>query len=330
MLKQLTEQDILQLFGQIAQKHKLMVPETLADGTRALLPWNDHQVELHGQPLQRKPTCHFFPQTDPLVQLYEDGTVKLSTKADKPLALFGLGREDLHGIEFIDRFFAAEPADDIYLSKRRNAKLIGLTGYAGPNREFLPLAGQYCDIELITDKYQWFAAAYSDAGRQLLKHYPDANPQQLALMQEKSQKIITGQDKKIAEAAQLLQHKRVPDDFWEEISKRCIRCGGCNFTCPTCTCFCLQDRHTTTATDRSRIWDSCQLDAFMREASGHNPLGTDMLRTRRRIHHKLVDDFQRWGELGCILCGRCDRACPTGIGMYTICDEIISRFGDSV
>jgi formate hydrogenlyase subunit 6/NADH:ubiquinone oxidoreductase subunit I len=64
----------------------------------------------------------------------------------------------------------------------------------------------------------------------------------------------------------------------------------------------------------------------MREASGYNPLGTESLRTRRRIHHKLVADPQRWGELGCILCGRCDRACPTGIGMFSICEEIVRRF----
>lgn len=329
MLKRLTEPDIVRLFDQIAQKHKLLVPETLADGTRELLPWHGQRIELHGEPLQRKPTCHFFPQTDPLVQLYEDGTFKLPSGTDKPLALFGLGREDLHAIAFIDRFFAAQPTDDIYLNKRRSAMLIGLTGDAGPNRDFLPLAGQYCDIELIADKHQWFVAAYSDSGKQLLEHYPDADPHQLVQIQAKSREIVARQKEKIARAAQLLQRERVPDEFWDDISSRCIRCGGCNFSCPTCTCFCVQDRQTTTGTDRSRIWDSCQLDAFMREASGHNPLGTDMLRTRRRIHHKLVDDFQRWGELGCVLCGRCDRACPTGIGIYAICDEIISRFSDS-
>jgi heterodisulfide reductase subunit C len=74
------------------------------------------------------------------------------------------------------------------------------------------------------------------------------------------------------------------------------------------------------------MWDSCQLDGFMREASGHNPLGTEALRTRRRIHHKLAADPTRWGHLTCYLCGRCDAACPTGIGIQSVARRIVSRF----
>jgi len=127
-------------------------------------------------------------------------------------------------------------------------------------------------------------------------------------------------------ASLLLIEDKVPDQFWQEIADRCILCSGCNLACPTCSCFCLQDRQFANNTERSRVWDSCQLDAFMREASGHNPLGTEALRTRRRIHHKLAADVLRWGELGCVACGRCDRACPTGIGMLAVAELIVKRF----
>ncbi|MRR39590.1 hypothetical protein EG829_34055, partial [bacterium] len=79
--------------------------------------------------------------------------------------------------------------------------------------------------------------------------------------------------------------------------------------------------------ERSRMWDSCQLDGFMREASGHNPLGTEALRTRRRIHHKLAADPERWGEISCFLCGRCDAVCPTGIGIFAVARELVARYG---
>ena len=29
--------------------------------------------------------------------------------------------------------------------------------------------------------------------------------------------------------------------IWEEYGARCIGCGRCNFVCPTCICFTMQD-----------------------------------------------------------------------------------------
>lgn len=29
--------------------------------------------------------------------------------------------------------------------------------------------------------------------------------------------------------------------MWDEYDARCIACGKCNFVCPTCTCFTMQD-----------------------------------------------------------------------------------------
>lgn len=31
------------------------------------------------------------------------------------------------------------------------------------------------------------------------------------------------------------------DSMWQEYGSRCIGCGRCNFVCPTCTCFTMQD-----------------------------------------------------------------------------------------
>ena len=326
MLKQLTDKELCKLFDKLAVDYRLLVPGNLTDATRSLIPWDGKQLLPAGEALQRKPTCHFFPQTDLLLTLDAHGTASLPPDAEKPLALCGLSREDLHGIAFVDRFFSAEPADDAYLCKRTDALLIGLTGFAGPDRQLLPLAEGYCDFELIADRQQWLAVAYTATGKEWLAAYADESAERLEVIRQQVRKLPTPEAELLQRASLLLQADQVPDLFWEEIAARCICCGGCNFACPTCTCFCLQDRQTATGVERSRVWDSCQLDAFMREASGYNPLGTESLRTRRRIHHKLVADPQRWGELGCILCGRCDRACPTGIGMFSICEEIVRRF----
>jgi formate hydrogenlyase subunit 6/NADH:ubiquinone oxidoreductase subunit I len=325
MLKQLQRSHLDQLLAKIAVTYQLQVPQLLADGTRLLAPYAAGDLSLFGPLLQRKPTACFFPQTEKLLTIAADGAIELPQPLEKPLALFGLERADLAGITFLDRFFCAAPADDVYLRHRNGALLIGLTGASGVEHSFLPLSAGDCDIELIAIRGSWLALAHSAVGRTLLLDFPAGDTERLAALRKFSADNMTPPNS-LQLASQLLLEDRVPDEFWKEIADRCILCSGCNLACPTCSCFCLQDRQTEVGTERSRVWDSCQLDAFMREASGHNPLGTEALRTRRRIHHKLVADVLRWGELGCVACGRCDRACPTGIGMLAVVDEIVKRF----
>lgn len=326
MLKQLTHNDLSQLLETVAGSYALQVPQLLADGTRQLGPYGTAELSLSGSQLQRKPTSHFFPQTELLLTLDSSGAVQQPPAPEKPLALFGLDRADLAALVFLDRFFLAPPADDVYLRRRAAALLIGLSGMAGADKSFLPLADGNCDLELIATEGNWLAVAYSESGKKLLQGFSVGNHAQLETLRQSSAKLSQPVDI-LQQASQLLRADQVPELFWAEIAARCILCSGCNLACPTCSCFCLQDRQTTKGTERSRVWDSCQLDAFMREASGHNPLGTEALRTRRRIHHKLAADVERWGELGCVGCGRCDRACPTGIGMFALAEEMVIRYG---
>ncbi len=328
MLKQLNRADIDQLLATIAAEYQLQAPRRLNDGTRQLGAYKAAEVSLCGAPLQRKPTAAFFPQTGLLLTLNTDGSAKQPEAPQKPFALFGLDRFDLTAISFLDRFFSDPPADDIYLRRRQGALLVGLTGFVGIDRAFQPLSSGGCDIELIATGTGWLAAGNSETGKTLLQDFPDGDPKLLCDLQKKSLHCLPNLSK-LEHAAELLRQDLVPDRFWQEIADRCILCTGCNFVCPTCSCFCVQDRQTSRGTERSRVWDSCQLDAFMREASGHNPLGTEALRTRRRIHHKLVADVVRWGELGCVGCGRCDRTCPTGIGIFAVVEELVKQFGDS-
>mgnify|MGYP001473428509 CR=1 FL=1 len=330
MLKELQLADLERLLEDLARGYNLWVPQLLADGSRQLAPYSRADLSMAGKPLQRKPTDRFFPQTELMLSLSPDGAVEAPAPAPQPLALLGLDRRDLAALNFLDRFFSSPPADDIYLRRRSGALVIGLTGLAGEGNSFLPFSGGNCDLELVAEHPQghWLGRGYSARGKALLAGFKDADPARLKRLSLLTQS--EEQETQLELASGLLQADKVPDSFWEEISNQCILCCGCNYACPTCSCFCVQDRTTSTGTtERSRVWDSCQLDAFMREASGHNPLGTEALRTRRRIHHKLVADVERWGEIGCVACGRCDRACPTGIGMLAVTQKIIARYGSN-
>jgi NAD-dependent dihydropyrimidine dehydrogenase PreA subunit len=103
---------------------------------------------------------------------------------------------------------------------------------------------------------------------------------------------------------------RVGAPFWEAMGDWCLECGACTFLCPVCYCFSVADRPQDGGFVRCRLWDSCQLAAFTLEASGHNPRARRAERVKRRYFHKVSAQYYlRDGEVGCVGCGRCVKAC---------------------
>ncbi len=319
--------DLLDLFiTRLANTWEVRLPILLPDGTRVIGSPDDGTPALHGGTVLSKPTAAFFPQQETLFTATK-GEFQEPQAPDRLLFVLGFTPRDLACLRFIDRFFADGWRDNIYFRQRRNAVVAGLSGYSGPGGSLLPPAGGNCDLELFWDGTLWLAIPYSDSGIKIIAELPDTAPE--SAMELFRQATLTPPDENenlIKRASELLRADRVPDSFWAEIGDRCIACTGCNLACPTCTCFGVQDWRSATTVERSRMWDSCQLDGFMREASGHNPLGTEALRTRRRIHHKLAADPEKWGEISCFVCGRCDSVCPTGIGILAVTREMVARF----
>ncbi|MBI5484929.1 MAG: 4Fe-4S dicluster domain-containing protein [Deltaproteobacteria bacterium] len=326
-MKILTLDQLDQFFTRISETWELRLPVLLPDGTRAIAPFTSAPPALLGGAVPGKPTAAFFPQQASVFTVY-DGALQEPQTPDRPLFIIGFTPRDLACLRFIDRFFADGWRDDIYFRQRQHAVVAGLSGLCGPNGAMIPPAGGDCDLEFFFDGSNWLVVPYSEAGQAIVASLPDSSsPKTLELFRQASAQPEDENEILIKRASELLQADRVPDSFWAEIGERCIACTGCNLACPTCTCFGVQDWRSARQTERSRMWDSCQLDGFMREASGHNPLGSEALRTRRRIHHKLAADPEKWGEISCFLCGRCDAVCPTGIGMVAVARELVTRFG---
>jgi ferredoxin len=112
---------------------------------------------------------------------------------------------------------------------------------------------------------------------------------------------------------------------WQALSLRCLGCGACAYTCPTCHCFDIVDERTATGGLRVRNWDACQFSMFTAHASGHNPRSVQAQRQRQRIHHKFQIYPDKFGDLLCTGCGNCTRNCPVNLGVLSVLKTIATK-----
>lgn len=118
-----------------------------------------------------------------------------------------------------------------------------------------------------------------------------------------------------------LSNETFTKEIWEEYGSRCIGCGRCNFVCPTCTCFTMQDvfyRDNAKVGERRRVWASCQVDGYTDIAGGASFRKKQGERMRFKVMHKVYDFEKRFGYPMCVGCGRCDDVCPEYIS-YSNC-----------
>ena len=330
-MKALTERELREFFKSIEADYDVRLPIGLHDGTRTFGKLGDGPLRLAGGALPGKPTCVFFPQMQRIL-VETEGEIREPAPPARPLLVVGYTAADVDCLEFVDRFFSTNYRDDVYFSKRDRAVIVCVSGRCGEGGEFLRIAGQGCDIELVSDGQKYITLAYSEVGKALIERARGGVPvseAEVSTLRDESDGLKTDDSDLISAASELILQEQVPEDFWQMVGDRCIACTACNLVCPTCTCFDVFDRKAGDSTERWRIWDSCQLDGFMREASGHNPMGQEWSRTRRRLHHKLAADATRWGHVTCFLCGRCDKVCPSNIGIKSVCRDIVERYGAS-
>lgn len=122
-----------------------------------------------------------------------------------------------------------------------------------------------------------------------------------------------------------LNRRIVSSTMWREYDNRCINCGRCNFVCPTCTCFTMQDIFYTDngkVGERRRIWASCMVDGYTDVAGGGSYRQKNGDRMRFKVLHKILDYKERNGYHMCVGCGRCDDICPEYISFSNCINKL--------
>ena len=268
-----------------------------------------------------------FPQTETFFTFDKNVTpVEKDPKEEKNTIVFGIRPCDARSFNLLDPVFEGDFPDPYYLNRRNKAVLIGIAciepflncfctsiggnpfSNEGLDLLFKELNGSF-HIEVITEKGKKIIDKASS-------HFTPASAED-SKQKEKLAKTSEGKIKRqinldgIPEKlSAIFEHT-----IWKQFASKCIGCGICTYSCPTCYCFDMQDETTAKKGRRVRIWDSCMFPEYTLHASGHNPRPTRAERLKNRIYHKFKFNIANYGVASCVGCGRCIALCPANVDL---------------
>ena len=284
------------------------------------------------------PKKYFFPQDETVVKykLGKEPEAQAVVEA-KPRIIFGIHPCDIAATWLLDAVFAAEPGDPNYLEKRKKATLIGLNCGAPCDKYcFCKDMGTYnaaggYDLMLTDLGNRYFVEIGSATGEALLVEsgvdLKDATADDLKALQkfqdEKEKAFVKRIPYDTKFLPEILEHS-YDSLVWDAIARKCFSCGSCNLVCPTCYCFNIKDEvgANLAGGERKRTWDSCQLAEFATVAGGENFRKDRSSRLRHRFFRKGKWIMERYGRLGCVGCGRCDRNCLVKINSVDVYTQL--------
>ena len=275
----------------------------------------------------------FFPQSEPILKYSKvGGETKIEDVENfaPPTILIGVKPCDAAALEVLDSVFSWDYKDNFYLKRRENTTIISLgCSEAIDDACFCTSVGLGPNSRLGSDIYMeklsnsdFYLEPVTEKGKELLSKYQE-------LLEETEKIEPENQEEKVpikfdSSTIKPWLDEHFEDDFWKEMSLKCIGCGTCSFTCPTCHCFDIVDETRLDKGVRLKNWDSCQFGLFTLHASGHNPRRVQSERYRQRIMHKFKYYIEKFDKTLCVGCGRCIRACPVEHSILDYLKEIDS------
>jgi sulfhydrogenase subunit beta (sulfur reductase) len=272
------------------------------------------------------PKHALLPQTDPIARIRkENGRHRVERLPDPAeRVLLNVRSCDAVGLAYLRQVHEQDLADATVVRRADTLAVISLACHEPCELGFCvcceagPFLDQGPDVQLTDLEDVFFAEPFTLRGRHLLDVAGDlvepADAETTALREARESGAYHRFGEvtcHIGSAMRRVSTNRVAEELWDAMAPWCMECGGCTYACPMCYCFSVGDMvEGDDAWLRCRTWDSCQYEAFTREASGHNPRHTRKERMKRRFFHKLSAQYYvRDDRAGCVGCGRCIRVC---------------------
>jgi ferredoxin len=276
----------------------------------------------------------FFPQSEPILRYKKEGskvTVEDVEHFAPQTVLLGVKPCDAAALDILDSVFNWDYKDKFYNQRRENTTIVTYgCKEAIDDVCFCSSVGLGPDSRIGSDVFMiednaggYYLEAVTEKGEKLLSTFSDSLKETEVLESGAlSEEVPVRFD---AETIKPWLDDHFNDDFWKEMSLKCVGCGTCSFICPTCHCFDIVDETRLGEGVRLKNWDSCQFSLFTAHASGHNPRNVQSERYRQRLMHKFKYYIEKFDRTLCVGCGRCVRACPVGHSILDYLTEIEKR-----
>lgn len=167
---------------------------------------------------------------------------------------------DLHAVKRLDEIYLRNGYEDFYYARiRKHAKFVLMGCQNTCENGFCVSMGTN-----IADNYDAYIKVDGDVVNMdlhwdaLVKDVKDATEVNVEVdyVTENKEKVTLPKN---------LSNESFNNPIFQEYGDRCITCGRCNFVCPTCTCFTMQDifyKDNAKVGERRRVWASCQIDGY--------------------------------------------------------------------
>lgn len=331
MAKIITEQNLRLLIDTLHKEGARVVGPKRAGTMTLFEPLTKGEELALGELPRRSAKETFFPICEKILSYAKQEGATTVTDVDlsqlPETVLIGARPCDAAAAPVLDAVFSWDYKDEFFLERREKTTVIGIActkaddacfctavglspaDAKGSDLFLLPLEGGGYRCQAITDK----GTRLMDRHSGLFTEAEGGKP--LPLAEPKMERLDLKQIK-----AWLDNNFEHP--FWATIAERCAGCGACAFLCPACHCFDIIDEGTEQKGERRKHWDACGFGKFTNHASGHNPRDVQPQRYRNRIMHKFKYYDDKFGQTLCTGCGRCIRACPVGIDIAAVLEEI--------
>ena len=145
---------------------------------------------------------------------------------------------DLHALKRLDQIYLGNGPEDFYYRRLRDSALFVLMG-----------CPDTCDtgfcVSMGTDRaenYDLYLKPEGDTfllecrSEELRDFFPETAGEACG-----AEPDSPAENREKVRLPKKLSTDSFSNPIWEEYESRCIGCGRCNFVCPTCTCFTMQD-----------------------------------------------------------------------------------------